>query len=177
MPPGGMNLCPVYIHGGQLRASMPEQCEVVYAVVYNPALRSEEVMRQIRAAVDGVVASDSWLREQPARSTRSRSSTRCWSRSNFRSTTRPCAALADGLSATHWEREPEYGSLPGPCDANIMSEAGVTTVIFGPGDLAMNAHGTNEYVPVQQVIDACKVYASLMIDCCAEFAPNTAFSL
>jgi acetylornithine deacetylase len=62
--------------------------------------------------------------------------------------------------------DPEFGSLPGPCDANIMNEAGITTVIFGPGDLAMNAHGTNEYVPVQQVIDACKVYASLMMDCC-----------
>jgi acetylornithine deacetylase/succinyl-diaminopimelate desuccinylase-like protein len=33
------------------------------------------------------------------------------------------------------------------------------------------AHGANEYVPVQQVIDACKVYASLM-DCCGELAEN-----
>ena len=65
MPPGAMNMCPVYINGGNLRASMPERCEVVYAVVYNPSLRSEEVVRQIRAAIDGVVASDTWLRENP----------------------------------------------------------------------------------------------------------------
>ena len=63
-------------------------------------------------------------------------------------------------------REPRFASLPGPCDANIMSEAGQTTVIFGPGGLEMNAHGANEYVPVEQVIAACKVYASLMFDCC-----------
>jgi acetylornithine deacetylase len=68
--------------------------------------------------------------------------------------------------------DPQYGSLPGPCDANIMSEAGATTIIFGPGDLTMNAHGANEYVPVQHVIDACKVYASLMVDCCGEFQEN-----
>jgi formylaminopyrimidine deformylase len=67
---------------------------------------------------------------------------------------------------------PEFGSLPGPCDANIMGEAGVTTVIFGPGDLGMNAHGANEYVPVRQVIDACKVYASLILDCCGGFSEN-----
>ena len=73
----------------------------------------------------------------------------------------PAVQSSPRPTATRWGREPEFGSLPGPCDANIMSEAGETTIIFGPGDLAMNAHGTNEYVPVQQVIDACKVYASL----------------
>ena len=65
MPPDAMNMCPVYIHGGNLRVSLPEQCEVVYAVVYNPALRSDEVMRQILAAIDGDLAGDSWLREHP----------------------------------------------------------------------------------------------------------------
>jgi acetylornithine deacetylase/succinyl-diaminopimelate desuccinylase family protein len=170
MPPGAMNMCPVYIHGGNLRASMPEQCEVVYAVVYNPAVRSEEVLRQIRAAMDGVVASDTWLREHPP----------VIEAPVIHQVLEPvnlplehpvvqklAAAYRDALG-----KDPEFGSLPGPCDANIMSEAGATTIIFGPGDLAMNAHGTNEYVPVQQVIDACKVYASLMIDCCGETNDN-----
>ena len=164
MPPGAMNMSPVYIHGGNLRASMPEQCEVVYAVVYNPALRSEEVMRQIRAAIDGVVASDSWLREHPP----------IFEAPVIHQVLEPVNLplehpAVQKLAAAYREAlgtEPEFGSLSGPCDANIMSEAGITTIIFGPGDLAMNAHGTNEYVPVQQVIDACKVYASLMMDCC-----------
>lgn len=166
MPPGGTNLCPVYIHGGNLRAAMPEHCEVVYAVVYNPALRSETVMEQIRTAIAGVVNIDSWLREHPP----------VIEVPVIHQILEPvnlpldhpvvqqlAAAYRDALG-----KEPDFGSLPGPCDANIMSEAGVTTVIFGPGDLGMNAHGANEYVPVQQVIDACKVYASLMIDCCAD---------
>ena len=166
MPPGGMNMCPVYIHGGNLRASMPEQCEVVYAVVYNPALRSDEVMRQIRAGIDGVVASDTWLREHPP----------VIEVPVIHQVLEPVNLplehpAVQKLAAAYREAlgtEPAFGSLPGPCDANIMSEAGITTVIFGPGDLAMNAHGANEYVPVQQVIDACKVYASLMVDCCGE---------
>ena len=170
MPPGGMNMCPVYINGGNLRASMPEQCEVVYAVVYNPALRSEEVVRQIRAGIDGVVATDTWLRENPP----------IVEVPVIHQVLEPvnlalehpavqklASAYRDALGA-----EPEFGSLPGPCDANIMSEAGVTTIIFGPGDLGMNAHGANEYVPVQHVIDACKVYASLMLDCCGEVPDN-----
>lgn len=170
MPPGGMNMCPVYIHGGNLRASMPEQCEVVYAVVYNPSLRSDEVMRQIRSGIDGVVASDTWLREHPP----------IIEMPVIHQVLEPVNLPLDHpavqkLAAAYREAlgsDPEFGSLPGPCDANIMSEAGITTVIFGPGDLAMNAHGANEYVPVQQVIDACKVYASLMVDCCVGIAEN-----
>jgi formylaminopyrimidine deformylase len=170
MPPGAMNMSPVYIHGGNLRASLAEQCEVVYAVVFNPGLRSDEVMRQIRSVVDGVAASDTWLRDHPP----------IIEVPVIHQVLEPvnlplehpavqklAAAYRDALGT-----EPAFGSLPGPCDANIMSEAGVTTIIFGPGDLAMNAHGTNEYVPLQQVIDACKVYASLMVDCCGERAEN-----
>ncbi len=166
MPPGGMNMCPVYIHGGNLRASLPEQCEAVYAVVYNPALRGDEVMRQIQAAIDGVVTSDTWLRDHPP----------VIEVPVIHQVLEPVNLPLDhpavqSLAAAYRDAlgiEPEFGSLPGPCDANIMSEAGVATVIFGPGDLAMNAHGANEYVPVRQVIDACKVYASLIIDCCGE---------
>jgi acetylornithine deacetylase len=164
MPPGGMNLCPVYIQGGSHRAAMSESCAVEFAVVFNPGLRSSEVLRQIRAAIDGVSARDTWLREHPpvievpiihqilepvnlpldhpgVRALR--------------------AAYVDALGTT-----PELGCLPGPCDANIMSEKGATTVIFGPGDLSWGAHGTNEYVPIDQVIAACKVYASLIVDLC-----------
>ncbi len=170
MPPGGMNMCPVYIHGGNLRASMPEQCEVVYAVVYNPALRSDEVMRQIRAGIEGVVASDTWLREHPP-VIEVPVIHQVLEPVNLPlehpSVQKLAAAYRDALGM-----DPEFGSLPGPCDANIMGEAGVTTVIFGPGDLGMNAHGANEYVPVRQVIDACKVYASLILDCCGEISEN-----
>ena len=54
-------MCPVFIHGGNLRASMPEQCEVVYAVVYNPALRSDEVVRQMHQNLE------LYQRHQPCR--------------------------------------------------------------------------------------------------------------
>ena len=66
MPPGGMNLCPVQISGGALRASLAEACEVVYAVVFNPSLRSDEVIRQIREAVDGIVRTELMAARQPA---------------------------------------------------------------------------------------------------------------
>ena len=164
MPPGGMNLCPVSIQGGSYRAEMPPSCETVYAVVFNPALRGEQVLSQIRVAIDGVVATDSWLRDHPP----------VVEYPVIHRVLEPVNLPLDhgGVNALRGAfrvalgREPELGCLPGPCDANIMSEAGETTVIFGPGDLAYGAHGTDEFVPVQQVIDASKVYAALILDWC-----------
>jgi len=164
MPAGGMNLCPVHIHGGSHRAAMSESCAVEYAVVFNPGLRSGEVLRQIQAALDGVTACDSWLREHPP----------LVEAPIIHQILEPVNLPADhpgiqALSACYAEAlgsMPELGCLPGPCDANIMSERGATTVIFGPGDLSWGAHGTNEYVPVEQVVAACKVYAGLIIDLC-----------
>ena len=65
MEPGNMNLCLVSIRGGDYRGAMPEQCEVVYAALFNPELSGEEVMDQIRQTIDGIVQSDSWLRAHP----------------------------------------------------------------------------------------------------------------
>ncbi|MFP5366196.1 MAG: hypothetical protein ACLGIS_04940 [Actinomycetes bacterium] len=57
-------------------------------------------------------------------------------------------------------RQAESGRL---CDANIMVGEGETTAIFGPWDLAFGAHGTDGFVPVYWVVDACKVCAHLTV--------------
>jgi acetylornithine deacetylase len=164
MPPGGMNLCHVSIQGGSYRAEMPPNCEVVYAVVYNPALTGDQVLGEIRAVIDGVTQADSWLREHPP----------VIDYPVIHRVLDPVNLPLDHVAVqtlqqsfrTALSREPELGCLSGPCDANIMTGEGETTIIFGPGDLAYGAHGTNEYVPVDQVIAACKVYASFIIDWC-----------
>jgi acetylornithine deacetylase/succinyl-diaminopimelate desuccinylase-like protein len=164
VPPGDMGLCPVYISGGAHRAAMSDWCEAEYAVVYNPGLRSPDVLRQIQAAVDGVAATDTWLREHPPEievPVIHRILEPLDLAPDHPAVDRLVTAFRDALG-----REPELGSLPGPCDANIMSEEGLTTIIFGPGDLSFGAHGTDEHVPVDQVVDACKVYATLILDLC-----------
>ncbi len=164
MVPGGMNLCHVSIQGGSYRAEMPPGCEIVYAVVFNPGLRSKEVLEQIQEAIDGVVQTDTWLRQHPP-VIDCPVIHRVLEPVNLPLDHEAVAALETAYRAA-LQREPELGCLSGPCDANIMADIGETTIIFGPGDLAFGAHGTNEYVPIDQVIDACKVYAALIIDWC-----------
>ena len=168
MPPGGMNLGPVSIQGGGYRAEMPPSCEVVYAVVVRPGRGCEEVMAEIGRVVDAVETADSWLRVHPP------------------AIDYPVIHMAiepldlplnhPGVGAVARAfrealgREPELGCFPGPCDANIMAAAGQPALIFGPGDLSYGAHGTDEFVPVRDVVEACKVYAGLIVDWCGPAA-------
>jgi acetylornithine deacetylase len=48
---------------------------------------------------------------------------------------------------------------------NYLYEKGVKCLIWGPGDIGQ-AHGTDEYVEVDQVIDAVKLYAATIVNWC-----------
>ncbi|MFN8591189.1 MAG: M20/M25/M40 family metallo-hydrolase [Thermomicrobiales bacterium] len=164
MPPGGMNLSPVQIGGGALRAEMPPACSATYAVVVQPAADCAAVLAEIERAVAAVTATDRWLRDHPPRVT-CPVIHRVLPPLDVPQDHPGVLALARA-SREALAREPVIGCFPGPCDANIMAAADQPTIIFGPGDLGYGAHGANEFVPVQQVIDACKVYAGLIVDWC-----------
>ncbi|MEX2752896.1 MAG: M20 family metallopeptidase [Candidatus Freyarchaeota archaeon] len=51
----------------------------------------------------------------------------------------------------------EYTGRCGSTDAAIFSEAGIPSVIFGPGEIKV-AHSEAEYVEVEQVVNAAKIY-------------------
>ena len=47
-------------------------------------------------------------------------------------------------------------------DMYLLQDAGIPTVIFGPGDMAL-AHCPNEYIVFQEVLDAAKIYAEFAV--------------
>lgn len=47
-------------------------------------------------------------------------------------------------------------------DMYLLQDAGISTVIFGPGDMGV-AHCPNESIPFQEILDAAKIYAELAI--------------
>ncbi len=61
--------------------------------------------------------------------------------------------------------EPKYRGSYGWLDSEIIQNAGVPTVIFGPGGEGM--HGTNEYVYVDDVVKAAMILSQLIVDFCA----------
>ncbi len=53
--------------------------------------------------------------------------------------------------------EPEIQTSYASCDMYIFGRAGVPSIILGPGDIGM-AHSANEYVQIEEVLTASKVY-------------------
>ena len=57
-------------------------------------------------------------------------------------------------------RPPAFSALNGYCEVELLAEAGIPSVVFGPGADGA-AHAPDERVAIQEVIDAAKVYALL----------------
>jgi acetylornithine deacetylase/succinyl-diaminopimelate desuccinylase family protein len=58
--------------------------------------------------------------------------------------------------------EPKVEGMPATTEMSHFVKAGIPTIIMGCGDIKM-AHTIDESLPVQQVIDAAKIYALIML--------------
>jgi acetylornithine deacetylase len=50
-------------------------------------------------------------------------------------------------------------------DAALLNEAGIPTVCFGPGDIAL-AHAAEEFVPVEEIESATRVLTRVVREWC-----------
>src|SRR5262249_9110506 len=60
-------------------------------------------------------------------------------------------------------RRPRLAGFPGGCSVWPMSDRGVRSVIFGPGNLEQ-AHTVDEWIDVEEIYQAAKVYAAIAYD-------------
>ena len=65
------------------------------------------------------------------------------------------------------QKEPVFGVLNGYAEVEMLSSAGIPSVLFGPGDDA-TSHSYNERVKISEVITAAEVYAELAINFCCK---------
>lgn len=67
-------------------------------------------------------------------------------------------------AGTVLDTEPELGAYPATTDGTYFAQAGISTIpAFGPGFLPL-AHGANEYVPVDGILEAAQIYALTVLD-------------
>lgn len=164
VPQGGMFISINTIKGGESFTSVPGQCEATGSLLFNPDLKSPEVIAEVKSAVDRVTQGDYWLTQSPPELEIP------WNDLlkepvNVSPDHEGCVTLGNALSLVTG-KQPEFKCSPFVCDANFWYPQGQDTIVFGPGDITMGAHGPNEFVPVDQLFDACKVWAIVMIDWC-----------
>ena len=60
-------------------------------------------------------------------------------------------------------RQPETYGMSGACDMTHYRAIGASAIVVGPGDEGM-CHKTDEYVEVQQLVDAARIYAAIAME-------------
>ncbi|MFY9371270.1 MAG: M20/M25/M40 family metallo-hydrolase [bacterium] len=68
-----------------------------------------------------------------------------------------------GAIRTVTNREATYTYFNSALDAGLLNRAGIECLMFGPGDVKF-AHTEEEVVPLEQVVDAAKIYANAVLN-------------
>jgi len=142
------------VHAGDWSSSVPDRlvAEGRYGVqVDEPVETAREVLE---AAVAGFCAGHPWLAEHPVRVE--------WVGGSFASGRLPqgsplLPAVAQAVVDAGRPR-PVERYVPAGTDLRLYAAAGVPTLHYGPGDLAL-AHGPREQVPLDDVVHVARVLA------------------
>jgi acetylornithine deacetylase len=141
-------------------SALAEECTIVGSMIYSPSINEKTAKKEFMDVINREVQSNFWLREHPP----------VVELPYFLSakppidlpTTHPlCKKLSSSLE--HIGKKPQYEAMISTSDANYLVDHGIETVTFGPGETYMGMHGCNEYVPVEDYIQAIKVYALTLV--------------
>ena len=126
-------------------------------------------MREIRETVDRVTESDYWLRDhQPVLDLPLDSTSEApWVKEpvNMPFDHPGVLTIADALRSVS-SRDAVVETAPFVCDANFWFPLGQPSLIFGLGDPSWGIHGTNEFLPVEDLIEATKLFAAVTLAWC-----------
>jgi acetylornithine deacetylase/succinyl-diaminopimelate desuccinylase family protein len=159
--PGHFSLCPTTLVSGLNGISyIPEDCYMDYAIWHAPNDPVESVKVEIREQINRFAQTDPWLRKNLPEV----EFTQWWPPYEVPADAQICQAVDKAITAAMGEPAKKYG-FAAVDDAAFLNKEGIPTITLGPGDLA-NAHAYNEYVDIEEIIDAAKIYACTIAEWC-----------
>jgi acetylornithine deacetylase/succinyl-diaminopimelate desuccinylase family protein len=160
--PGHFTLCPTTFAGGLGGiAFIPEECYIQYVVWTAPQDTLETVKDEIETQISRFAATDPWLREHPPRV---EWWDFWWPPYDVPQDAPICQAAAAGYEAALGEPAQFYG-FAAVDDATFLNQLGVPAITMGPSTVEL-AHTANEYVEIQDLVDAARVYALTIVEWC-----------
>jgi acetylornithine deacetylase len=159
---GQFVLYPEVIQGGDMiAASIPEECYMIYIIWHPPQDTAEGVGEEIKAYIARFAQTDPWLRENPPEVY-----VPFYSWPPFEtSPEEPICKAAAAASEALFNRPAVLYGCGYTSDASFIRQAGIPTIVVGPGTPRV-AHGFNEYVEIQDLLDAAKLYALTIVEWC-----------
>lgn len=144
--------------GIELPFFVADHCELGMAVWRYWWENLEDVQAEVNRVIDGVVQSDHWLRANPPRVD--------WSYDwpAFRiEPDHPLSRTVAGAYEAVMGEPARYQSWQPVSDARWYQNAGVPSILIGPGDYRV-AHALNEYFELNQILPALKLYGLAIMD-------------
>lgn len=168
--PGTNTINPAVIEGGRHAAFVADECRLWITVHFYPNETHEQAAAEIEDYVNRISDSDVWLREnRPVFK---------WGGSSMiedRGEIFPALEIdpdhpaVSVLKASHRavkKEEPVTDVSQTVTDGGWLYDAGIPSVIYGPGDLK-NAHSINEEVSVEELLDYTKIMLRFIITWCS----------
>lgn len=160
---GNFTINTVYVEAGQ-HHGVPSIAKYLYSAWYPDQLvKKEKVWKEIRDAVKALSQTDDFLKKNPP--TLNIPVLQDWA--GFK------VSEDDPGVKTMMETIPKATGKPAimsgfkaVCDATYLNKHNIPTVVFGPGSLSYSVHGDNEYITIESMVAAAKVYASMILDWC-----------
>ncbi|KXH84160.1 acetylornithine deacetylase [Sporosarcina sp. HYO08] len=168
-PAGSSTINPAVIEGGRHPAFIADECRLWITVHFYPDETHEQVAKEIETHLRKVAESDPWLCDHPP--------TFEWGGSSMiedKGEIFPSLEInpeSPGVKALSRCHESQLNApaivdySPTVTDGGWLGEAGIPTVIYGPGDL-QNAHAVNEKVQIVQLVDFTKVMIRFIYEWC-----------
>jgi diaminopropionate ammonia-lyase family len=146
------------IQGGEEASSYPAKCIVTIEFRTIPGQTEASIVSDIRTLLANIQKENPRFRFAEPKATLTRPAHKIKSDHPLISKVAECAAEAMGS-------QPPIQSVPFWCDAALLSEAGVPSVVFGPSGHGL--HGKEEWVEVESLKKMQETFTRLIRDFCA----------
>lgn len=161
---GVFTINPCNIKGGEYLGTVPSRMEYTFSIWYPDRLVSrDELLDEIRRGVAAIASTDDWLREHPPvveapviqdwpgfHVDEKEPGVQVLQKAIFEATGTP--AVISGFRAV--------------CDAYYLNRNNITTIVLGPGAISNSVHSDNEFIFIDDLINATKIYAAMAMDWC-----------
>lgn len=149
------------IHGGDAPHIVPDKCEINCDVKYLPSEKGKEVREIINKYIYNAIKKDQWLQQNPPEID--------WLLDADPSELSKDHPIVISLKKAYINvigKKPIFSGLQGCADMRHLIKRGNTpTILFGPGNID-SAHHVDEYVEINNIITASKIFAQLILDWC-----------
>ncbi|MFQ6111413.1 MAG: ArgE/DapE family deacylase [Nitrospinota bacterium] len=155
---GSMTINQYAIEGGGNPHFMPNECRLRVLIYYLPGESVEDVKEEVEAAIKASAASDPWLKKSPPEL--------AWLPPEESVHFPPTELDLDyeairSLREAYREvtgEEVQAGGRGSLTDAGWLYQAGIPSVVFGPGDFT-RIHGIDEYIEVEDLLRYIRIMA------------------